>query len=302
LRLEGLEDRLAPATVSDAGGTTLLITLDNTGEKLTVVSQGSSYRFTSTASFADGGVSNPADFSGFGGTTLDLLSSGLARYDTVAVADSAAGTAVTFGDSGSNAYTDDFTVTLDDGSAGVTFSGSSTFDTTFGLSVSTDRGIALGSGAALKAADGDVTLLANQQATPTAGTFIGIDVVGAGITTTGAGDVTLQGRGGDSAGSANLFGVSLRAGATVEATGTGSVSITGTAGSGGSDNVGLVVTGTGTAVSAAAGGVSLAGTGQGTGDRNYGVEVVNGAAVQAAGSQDVSLSGTGGGSGTGTSN
>jgi hypothetical protein len=67
LALERLEDRLAPATLSEIeGGTRLLITLDNTGEGVSVVSHGTAYTFATTHTFLDGGVTNPGDFSAFG--------------------------------------------------------------------------------------------------------------------------------------------------------------------------------------------------------------------------------------------
>ena len=58
------------------------------------------------------------------------------------------------------------------------------------------RNIALASGSSLTAADGDITMSANQNAMPTAGAFTGISLDGASVSATSAGSITLAGRGG----------------------------------------------------------------------------------------------------------
>ncbi len=77
-----------------------------------------------------------------------------------------------------------------------------------------------------------VTLRANQQPTPTAESFIGIDVSGATITTTGDGDIALYGRGGVSALQlgGDQHGVAIRASAVVASPGTGTITVFGTGG------------------------------------------------------------------------
>ena len=71
--------------------------------------------------------------------------------------------------------------------------------------------IALAGGSSLVMQDGDLTIEANQQADPTAGDFIGVDVEGALIQSTGTGRVTVLGRGGDDSGGEE-FGVRIAGG------------------------------------------------------------------------------------------
>ena len=85
--------------------------------------------------------------------------------------------------------------------------------TTGPISLTTERNILLDNGAGLTVIDGNLTLSANQQTTPTAGNFTGIEVSGT-ITTTNS-SITLAGKSGDSA---NNHGVHLNGG-TVQSTG-----------------------------------------------------------------------------------
>jgi methionine-rich copper-binding protein CopC len=64
------------------------------------------------------------------------------------------------------------------------------------VSITALRNIALASGSSITTVDGAHHLSANQQATPTAGTFTGISLNGASVSATGAGSITLAGRGG----------------------------------------------------------------------------------------------------------
>lgn len=123
-----LEDRTVPATLTEAG-TTLVITLDEMNEELTVLSAGATYSFTTSGSkFNDGGVT-AGGFAGFNTDTLSLGAPGLGVYDTIQIVDTATGTKVSFEDSGGNKYSDQFEVTLDNTSAGITFDFTSDFDT-----------------------------------------------------------------------------------------------------------------------------------------------------------------------------
>src|SRR5262245_5388529 len=85
LFLERLEDRRVLASFSDAG-TELTIAL-GTNDDFAIVSSGTSYTFSSTQVMTNGGVADPSDFSAFGGTSVTLLSSGLARYSTISIVD-----------------------------------------------------------------------------------------------------------------------------------------------------------------------------------------------------------------------
>src|SRR5262249_26872059 len=66
--------------------------------------------------------------------------------------------------------------------------------------------VTLSPGSALASAGGDLTVRANQGATPASGNSIGIIVNAATILTTGTGSVLLQGRGGDAPATAGHHG------------------------------------------------------------------------------------------------
>ncbi len=85
------------------------------------------------------------------------------------------------------------------------------------VSLTTAREIVLNSGSSITTVDGDVTLSANRQASPSTGDFVGIDVAGP-ITTSGSGVISLSGRGGDSA---QDHGVRIALSVNVTSTGTG---------------------------------------------------------------------------------
>lgn len=292
LRLEGLEDRITPATLTELnGGTTLLITLDNANEQLSIVSNGATYSYASTNNFVDGGVSNPADFSAFGGLTLTELGTGLARYNAVKVANSAANTSGVFNDSAANTYSDDFILALDMGSAGVTFNGASTFGSS-ALNVQTDRNILVAPGATVSTTSGGITFEANQQAVPTAGNFTGISIQGI-VTSTGSGNLILKGRGGNDAATGSHRGVALFGG-TVSSTGTGTITVVGTGGSGTSLNSGVDVEGAAALLTSASGAIDITGVaGDGTADGAIGVLASTGGKITATGTATITISGTG---------
>src|SRR4051812_31692625 len=79
LRVEYLEDRLAPATLLDAGGTTLTLNLA-ANENLSIVSNGTSYVFGTNQTFTATSGTDPANqgtaFTGFGSNALTLTSTG----------------------------------------------------------------------------------------------------------------------------------------------------------------------------------------------------------------------------------
>ncbi len=142
-RVELLEARQLLAAVTD-NGTTLTIDLA-AGEVLTVASLGTSYSFTSSSSFVNGGTASATDFSGFGTTGLTLESAGLARYDSIQIVDSGAAARVIFSGSGSHAYTDSFVVLLNDNAGngtqpGLMFNGATTFSGNAGLLAEIDTG------------------------------------------------------------------------------------------------------------------------------------------------------------------
>ncbi|MCE9563951.1 MAG: hypothetical protein K8U57_18065 [Planctomycetes bacterium] len=271
-----LEDRYAPAVLS-ADGTTLNVLLDTAGEQLTLTATASGISLGTSATFSGLATgSGPVTF----GTP----------YTAVRVTDSAAGTSVAFGDSGTNPYTQSVEVALTQVSAGVTFAGTSDFGNN-NLDVAADYEVKVLLAAAVKASTGDISLDGNYTAQTGVGDFDGLDVRG--NISTSDGSISLAGQGGQNT-TGSLNGVAIAAGAVVSASGDGDVSVTGIGGDGGKFNYGVVVDGTGTAIKAVNGTVTLTGTG-GTGDegRHYGVSLQLEAVVSSSGGE-VNIDGTGG--------
>ncbi len=175
LLLEPLEDRRLLASFLDANPT-LSIDLNAASENVALVSNGTSYTLTLNGANTWTGA-NTANVTGHGTGTLTVTAAGLAAFNTVNITDSASGCAVTFGNSGANAYSDDFNIMLDNSPAGqITFNGASSFGTS-SLSASTTAGLVVSSGATVTASS-PVTLTADS-----------MDIQG---TITSNGGITLQ--------------------------------------------------------------------------------------------------------------
>jgi hypothetical protein len=159
------------------------------------------------------------------------------------------------------------------------------------VSLTAARNIVLANGSSITTVDGGITLQANQQATPASGNFVGIDVNGAAITSTGAGEVKLHGTGGDEG--TNNHGVQVSSSGVITSAGpTASVIVKGSGGGGnGERNFGVYV-GAGRLSSGGAGMVSVTGVGgPGLGGDNHGVFVTIGEITSGGG--DVVISGQG---------
>lgn len=281
---ELLEYRTLLASVMD-DGTTLQIQLD-ADEQVSVVSNGDHYTFQSDSQvFADGGVFDASDFSGFGTDTLTL--DNFAGYFTVSITDTAAGASVHFGDSGANLYQHDFHVTLDDGAASssTVFNGATQFDQDE-LIVVTDRAILMQPESSLTTNDGDIVLHA-VNAGDTSGETIGIRLTNANILTTGSGDIRLEGTA-SSAGPASdgRVGILMDQNTSVQSTGTsltaGMITLTGTGGAGDSANRGVQLDAA--HLSSHSGNVLITGQGgDGTGNANEGVSLTAGSSVSSTG-------------------
>jgi hypothetical protein len=215
----------AQAATRSASGTTLNIDLNVANQVVTVVSTGTTYTFT-----LSGGATNTWAGSGTGtvvATTKLTVTPGT-TYNAINLTDSATGTAVTFNTSGVNAYVDDFNVTLDNTPGAVTFNGASKFTGAFGLSITTARNIDFASASSLSLVNGNLTLDANTQVTPTTMLFSGIMVNNATVTTTGSGITTLRARGGTGASASNLNkGIAVIGGGSITGGTTGTMTLEG---------------------------------------------------------------------------
>jgi autotransporter-associated beta strand protein len=169
------------------------------------------------------------------------------------------------------------------------------------ISLTSSRNINIAAGASVSTVDGGITFLMNQQAMPLAGNFSGIILSGT-LTTSGAGDITLVGRGGDDPATSLHIGIDILRG-VVRSTSTlpdaGRITLLGQGGAGTSDNDGVAVEGVGASVESVVGGISITGYGgSGTTIANRGVMVINGGQVKSTGTgllaADITLVGTGG--------
>jgi hypothetical protein len=153
LVLERLEDRLAPASVSQVGSV-LTITLDQSGENLGIASAGSTYSVA-----ADGGFFN--DTPNFIINQTDpregtITASGLTEID---INDADTMTSVTFFDSGANAYTTPIFVSLTTSPTGpITFVGATTFNGAGLLAATEDGSVIADAGALLTVTGGSLAL------------------------------------------------------------------------------------------------------------------------------------------------
>src|SRR5262245_18709511 len=123
---ELLEDRITPATFGELGAT-LNLDLNVANEAISIVSGGTSYTLTLNTGNPWRGTDS-ANVTGNGSATLTVTGAGLSAFTAINLTDSNTGTAVTFADSGANAYGDALTVTLDNSPGVVTFTGASRFD------------------------------------------------------------------------------------------------------------------------------------------------------------------------------
>ncbi|MCI0684277.1 MAG: autotransporter-associated beta strand repeat-containing protein [Gemmataceae bacterium] len=163
--------------------------------------------------------------------------------------------------------------------------------------VTTGRNIVVTAGASWTTTGGDLTFSANQQATPTSGNFVGIDIDGGTITTNGSGDLLLQGRGGDATLADQQIGIGLRNGGVVSSTGAGTVTLIGQGGNGDDNNAGVSVEGDtsdvipDSMVTSATGDIQITGVATGFGQ---GVWINFGGIVSSTGTAKINIDGTGG--------
>ncbi|MDW8206171.1 MAG: hypothetical protein RMJ87_14175, partial [Cytophagales bacterium] len=160
----------------------------------------------------------------------------------------------------------------------------------------------------LRTQNGNITIEANQQATPTTGvSFSGVNIgPNCVVESTGTGLVIIKGRGGDAAGGSQ-YGVNLEGPTTVIRGGAalGGAIVQGQGGnSGGGSNHGVRVNGNGSLITSYGGDVTVEGTGGGTGgsNNNRGVLVDNSGQITAGGSGTVTVTGQGGTNAGGQSN
>ncbi len=267
LRIEPLEDRLAPATASFAGGH-LEITFAAAGESVTITNDGTNFSVTGSAI---------------------LGATALASLNKITVSDPSSTGSQTLSISGSVGYTLSNGLTSTDVET-VTFNQGVTATSGSGISVTAPQRVEVFHN--LTGDSAGITLIG--QGTAALDT-IGVEVSGATITTTNNGDVSVTGTGGAGSGG-NNFGVFVVSGGTITAGGSGTVTVTGTGGAGnGNQNYGVWIAGSNSKINSSGGNVSVTGTGDaGNGNQNYGVVVDNQGKITSGGSGTVTIEGKGG--------
>ena len=157
------------------------------------------------------------------------------------------------------------------------------------ISLMTARNITMFSGASITTVDGNISLSANQQLTPTGGNFTGFFSNGGLIQVTGTGDISILAKGGDDTGGAQN-GVQISFGGMVVGGNESTVTVQGTGGIlGGEDtSVGVVVDGEGSSITSAGADVNITGLGV------YGVMVTSDGTITSGGTGGVFVNGAGG--------
>ncbi|MEZ6127960.1 MAG: Calx-beta domain-containing protein [Planctomycetaceae bacterium] len=155
------------------------------------------------------------------------------------------------------------------------------------VTLTADRNIVLNSGSSITVADGNATLTANANGVQS-GSFVGVDISAAIIESTGAGEINIEGRGGDEAGTDNHIGVLIRNGAAIRSSAASyqgqRINIVGEGGFGRSENYGVRIEDPGTLITAGYGSITIDGTGRGTDWNNMGVLITENAVIASTGS------------------
>ena len=202
------------------------------------------------------------------------------------------GEGVTFNNAVTMAVNKDFTVSALGTSDGTINLASTNADLTASgtgaISLTTVRDIALASGASITSANGSIGLSANQQLTPTSGSFTGVFVNAGLIHATGSGLITVQGKGGDGTAVAQN-GVQVAFGGSISGGTSGTVLIQGTGGvpNVNAVNFGVIVDEIGSTITSLGANVSVTGLG------GYGVTAISDGTITSGGAGTVTVVGTG---------
>ncbi|QEL20720.1 autotransporter-associated beta strand repeat-containing protein [Limnoglobus roseus] len=275
---EELEARTVPYTTDLTAGT-FTLTYQASNETIVIGSSSTFISGSDTTSPAEDGFTFP-----------------VASVNRIVVVDSSAGTGqtLTFSTAGGSGFTLSNGLSVS-GIDTVTFNQTvSSAGGSGAIDVNVSQNIAVN--ASVTTASGNLTLSANRQTTATAGTFVGVDINGATVQSTGIGVVTVSGRGGTTGNSTP--GVSVRANGVVSggsgAVGTVVDGVGGTAASG-SLNHGVYLVGANSKITSGGGSVQVTGVG-GNGNTttfNSGV-FLQGGTITAGGLEAVTVVGTGG--------
>ncbi len=158
------------------------------------------------------------------------------------------------------------------------------------------KNVVFNNGSTLGTNNGDLTVEANQQASPTTGNFIGISMVtNTQLQVLGSGTMTVKGTGGNDA-SGNQVGISLNFGGVING-GHNTVTVIGNGGaSSGNSNYGILIQGSTASITSLGGAVNVEGTGGGTNGTsvgNEGVRIALSGQITSAGTGAITVTGRG---------
>ncbi len=165
-----------------------------------------------------------------------------------------------------------------------------------GITINCSRSVAMGAGSSLEVQNGNLQVSANTQGIPTTGNFIGVNLGGGTLKSTGSGFVIVTGRGGNDAGGYQI-GVQLYNGGKILGGTNNNVQVIGTGGgSSGIVNRGVTVSDSGSIITSSGANVLVIGNG-GTNSSGYGIGVslLNGGQIGAGGAGLTSVAGHGAG-------
>lgn len=174
------------------------------------------------------------------------------------------------------------------------------FSGTGSVDAKASRSISFSTNSILRTVNGDLRLEANQQSSPTTGSFAGINlnVTNALVECTGSGAVSILGKGGSNG--SNNIGVYLTSGSAIIGGNPGNTIVSGVGGGTIPSNIyGVWVNGSNSRITSYGGNVSVSGLGGGnlSTTHNYGIHVSNGGLISAGLTGSVTLNGTGGNGG-----
>ncbi|MBB3836022.1 surface protein [Runella defluvii] len=166
------------------------------------------------------------------------------------------------------------------------------------------KNVVFNNGSTLGTNNGNLTVEANQQTSPTAGNFIGVSMGSSTqLQVLGSGTLTVKGKGGNDA-SGSQAGILLNFGGVIYG-GSNTVSVIGNGGaSSGIGNYGIFIQGSSAKITSLGGAVTVEGTGGGTGSSigNDGIRLATSGEITSAGTGAVTVTGRGGTAPTGINN
>jgi CSLREA domain-containing protein len=168
------------------------------------------------------------------------------------------------------------------------------------IDIRASQDVTVNSGGKLQVEDGSLTIEGNQPAISNATNHHGVEINGGTIQSTGTGNISVKGQGGEGASFSEMYGVYVWTGGKILSTGTGTITVEGTGGARtggglvGSQMYGVYVYLPGSEISSTSAAMTIKGFGGATNDTgSYGV-VVGGGKIQQGGAGLLTINGTGG--------